>query len=322
MINKNINSKNLPSILIVAILGMIALTGYFVINPNAFPFRSTSTQAPTGDIENWKTYRSEEYGLKFKYPSNWKESPRQPTETDPVQEIQDGRRIFSFFFTNRINYNNETGKPFKDLQEYANMPYAGKLVYVGGQEGMQYLPRAGSEHIYEVIFFSKDLKDIFTIKLITNTKTEEQIQEGQKIFNQILSTFRFLDENENEQTWQERILECINPESFLWSKITDRTTAVGNELKINVESFDTRRGCLTLPDDLFPRAQRTITQLGNATLGYVSNWDEACEGRYSVSLPNNCTGKGYQANGQGTVVFQAKSTADGVPDLSVEFTVK
>ena len=76
--------------------------------------------------------------------------------------------------------------------EYINIPYKVKEVVVDGQKAVQPLPRAGGENTFGVFFFSKDSKNIINLELDT-PKDGSKLQEGQKIFDQILSTFRFLD---------------------------------------------------------------------------------------------------------------------------------
>jgi len=41
--------------------------------------------------------------------------------------------------------------------------------------------------------FSKDKKSIYTLELTTNSEDVSLIEEGQKIFAQILSSFKFLE---------------------------------------------------------------------------------------------------------------------------------
>ena len=154
----------------------------------------TPTSNPTKD---WKLYSRQE--ISFQYPPTWKEKPIQLTGSGSYLEIENESGIFTFIFTNRGNYNNGTEKPYSSLQEYTNMPYPGVERIIDGQEAMQYLPRAGSENVNSVYFFSKDQKQIYTIELTTNVKTEEQIEKGQKLFDQIISTFKFLDTNDVEK---------------------------------------------------------------------------------------------------------------------------
>jgi hypothetical protein len=158
------------------------------------PCPSTQPTISPDETSGWKTYGNEEYGFELKYPSAWTKLSPTLTGTGSFQEFSDPNHIFTLTISKRANYNNETGKPFNSLKEYVNMPYGGRILKVDGQEGIQYLPRAGSENINSVDFFSKDLKNIYAIDLETTSKTDAQIQEGQKLFGQILSTFKFFDQ--------------------------------------------------------------------------------------------------------------------------------
>jgi hypothetical protein len=113
-------------------------------------------------------------------------------------EFEDPEKKFDLTFESIRNYNQATGKPFTNLDELINMPYTVKIIYIGDQEGRQSFPRAGSENVNSVSFFSKDSKSIYTLTLQTNTTApetpESDIKEEQELFKYILASFRFLGE--------------------------------------------------------------------------------------------------------------------------------
>lgn len=156
------------------------------------------TPTPTIAISNWKTYINGNVEFSIKYPPSWKESPSQLTGNAFSQEIKDQDGFYTFEIYYRVNYNTGTGKPYNSLQEHANMPYPGKILSIDGVEAMQYLPRAGSENVNSIDFFSKDKRKIYSVALTTGKSTFEvsmqQVTEGQKLFDQILSTFKFVDQ--------------------------------------------------------------------------------------------------------------------------------
>ncbi|MBU1016832.1 hypothetical protein KJ678_01560, partial [Patescibacteria group bacterium] len=158
----------------------------------------TGTESPI----NWKTYQNE--NVTFKFPSSWVEKPILIRGSGYTQEFEDPKNKFSFTFLSTGNYSQVTGKPYADIDEYVNMPYKVKTVVVGGQEGRQPLPRAGSENINSVMFFSKDSKTIYTLELKTgNTAldtSESDVNEGQRLFNQIIETFRFINNSNDSIT--------------------------------------------------------------------------------------------------------------------------
>lgn len=157
------------------------------------------TQAPKAqptisETADWKTYKNEV--ITFKHPLAWEEKPIQPRGSGFTQEFKDPEGKISFSFMTQGNYSQLTGKPYTTLDEFIGMPYKVKPVIIDGQEGRQPNPRAGSENVFSVYFFSKDLKNIYNLNLqvgdtALNTP-EVEVQKGQTIFNQILSTFKFL----------------------------------------------------------------------------------------------------------------------------------
>ena len=156
------------------------------------PTTITPTPNPTA---NWKTYRNE--AVTFKFPSSWEEKPVVTSDSGYTQEFNDPQNKYTLTFSSLKNYNPATGEPYASIDEYINMPYKVKAVTIDGQDGRQPLPRAGSEHIIAVMFFSKDSRNIYTLKLQTGNNpmdtNEAKAKEAQKLFDQILSTFKFSD---------------------------------------------------------------------------------------------------------------------------------
>ncbi|HEY4510022.1 MAG TPA: hypothetical protein VJC15_03500 [Candidatus Paceibacterota bacterium] len=129
-------------------------------------------------------------------------------------------------------------------------------------------------------------------------------------------------------TWQSKIKSCIDNLSLLDSIVpqvedygvvnTDRKPIEG-VLEITEK---TSRGCITLPEDLYPRSEREFIAENDAGLGYVSNWEEACGGIHVGPIGDNCTGDGYDFRGNGTVLFKARSVVTDVPDINFRFIIK
>lgn len=179
---------------IVLAVGLV-FTGYkfgqkqVQIGPQPTPgLVATPTPDPTA---NWKTCSDKD--ISFKYPSSWNQDPPQILGSRSIVEMRDPNKSYTFNFTKQANYNNATGKPFASIYEYLNMGYNVKTITIDGQVGIQPLPRAGSENVNAVYFFSQDSKFINILELSATTRDETDIKKGQEIFNQILSTFKFLD---------------------------------------------------------------------------------------------------------------------------------
>lgn len=152
------------------------------------------------ETANWKTYQNED--IIFNYPSQWVKKPILMQGSGLTQAFEDPELKFSLTFSSSGNYNQVTGKPYTNIDEFINMPYQVKTVIIDGQDGRQPLPRAGSENVNSTMFFSKDSKFIYTIELKTGKTALDvsgaDINDGQKLFDQILSTFKFIGQNDDK----------------------------------------------------------------------------------------------------------------------------
>lgn len=212
--NQNsVSNQNGNILIIIGVIALILIVGggayYFgksqatksqsqsSIVPSQIP-QGTPTLSPVQVIDetvNWKTYAItpdsslgyESYRLKL--PVGWKQiehsSNFQGTET-----FQDGQNVYKLVIEEKKNYNDQTGKPFTSLKELVGFPYDITTLTVDGQQALRPLPRAGSEYIYKVLFFSRDVTLFYSITLET-PRDGSKIQEGEALFNQILSTFKF-----------------------------------------------------------------------------------------------------------------------------------
>lgn len=205
--------NNLPKVILSVILGLVVVAGAVyagvkigkkqiqpnvvaepTIVPTTIPQETEVSPAP-GETINWKTYRSE--NVTFKYPLTWVEDAKLIRGSGFSQVFRGPEGKLFLTFSSNGNYNQLTGEPYATIDEFVGMPYQVKPVIVDGQEGRQPLPRAGSENINRVVFFSKDPKFIYELELQAgNTAldtSEAEVLEGQKIFDQILSTFKFTE---------------------------------------------------------------------------------------------------------------------------------
>jgi hypothetical protein len=153
---------------------------------------------PTTSEPSWSSYKiitEQSLGLAdyaIRVPSSWKQIEHsvnfQKTET-----FQDEYENFAYklVINQEDNYNPQTEKPYETLEELSGLPYHTVRLTVGGQEATRVLPRAGSENIFKVLFFSIDKKKVLSVEMetpIDGSKTEE----GEKIFSRLLESFRFI----------------------------------------------------------------------------------------------------------------------------------
>ncbi len=192
------NQKGFAPIILLLFVVLLGFSGYLLLQNSQL--RNQSTQSPSETPKsdattNWKTFSNE--NISFKYPSNLNENPVQGIGSGSIVEFTDKNNEYSLIFTTRGNYDNGTGQPYLSIQDYASMSYPGNTLKIDGQEGMQYVPRAGSENANSVFFFSPDKKVIYTVELITLPDTQHadpnKVKLGQELFTQILSTFKFTE---------------------------------------------------------------------------------------------------------------------------------
>jgi len=142
---------------------------------------------------NWKTYKNDEYGFEFKYPSKFS-----------VQQFK-GDKSFSLIYKSLsiwINtYNNE---PSLNLQDYITKEYCknGPLIckdltknkWVNEKRGMIDIWTYGFVPNLEGLerdTFLQNTQKLDTVVLVRFGSLKEGIIENENIYNQILSTFKF-----------------------------------------------------------------------------------------------------------------------------------
>lgn len=212
MLTKNNNLKNLPPILIVVILGFIALTGYFVLNPRRTP-TSTPTVPTEENTANWKTYTNDKHNYSLKHPPLWTVgSIYDPPSPDGIKiSLIEGseefrKRAEGVFNDVEINIsveeNKEGVRPTRNwyLERLKSIP----LEPVEKMEfeeaiflGLPALKVNGKE-----LIFSKNNKMFLLSWWYTGDKRFQE--KAKNTIDQILSTFRFL---EDQRTIQGKVIE-------------------------------------------------------------------------------------------------------------------
>jgi len=203
------NNKNKFIAIVVAIIviGLISWAGYSLIKPThkelpknnqkapSVPSQPPSqppsqlpsqpSEVPNDQFKGWKTYRNEKYGFEVKYPGNWtliENSKEQIGFFEPGHSP--GKEYLGDIFINVINNPNKLtideyiqGKP-SVIEDVGTMIIAGRTARQIKESGML-------EFKTTVI----PMKDYF----IEITKEENYRERRDKIYNQILSTFKFVE---------------------------------------------------------------------------------------------------------------------------------
>jgi len=146
-------------------------------------------QNHSDETAGWKTYTDSSFS--FKYPSTLKKENQMPQGSGYTQEFKNSDGTYILAIIVKGNYSQITGQPFSDIGSYIDMK-TGVNLKVDGQEAISVCPRAGCENTNDVYFFSKDSKAIIRIILETPKDASSLDDSRTKIFNQILSTFKFL----------------------------------------------------------------------------------------------------------------------------------
>lgn len=198
------SQKGLAPILIVLILAVL-IGGYLVYQNQPKPTPSpqpTNQLSPASDeTANWKTYTNSKYGFSFKYPSDLVVSEPgsiRLTNEVPMSQVASDKYINILIFVHSID-------PQIDLKKWVekdttrNRPdgTVGSIV-VGTIENYKssslqgFTYHGGAEvNIKHVVIQKKDNIIDFTLDCYQTGCSYKDNPDAERIFNQILSTFKF-----------------------------------------------------------------------------------------------------------------------------------
>jgi hypothetical protein len=193
-------TKALIFILLVIIITSASLSIGFLIGSKQISNKSlilTATNISTDKTSDWKTYKSSispenifsGNDYEFKLPQDWSQIEKSSNFEQRVTFKSRDNVLFGVDIVK--NPNVITHKPYKSIDEYINMSYTVKVLRVAGLDARQPLPRAGSENVYEVNFFTSNAEFIFSLSLEFPKSVKEKTPlVRQQLFEQILSTFK------------------------------------------------------------------------------------------------------------------------------------
>jgi hypothetical protein len=219
--DKQVQSPNIfpymPIIILIAMLSF-ATSGYLVwrnqqlmnrlsqntqsLNNLTVSTIPTAIPTDTGATVNFTAYAiTPDPALRYmsysvKVPSSWHriEHSSNFQDTEIFQDTVPNFTSYVLKVHQEPNLNSNTKKPYATLREATGLAYDVMQLSVDGQSAARVLPRTGSESDFKVVFFSKDAKDLFSIELDT-PRDGTKVIEGEGLFNQIISQFRFTDKS-------------------------------------------------------------------------------------------------------------------------------
>ncbi len=189
---RNKNQKKL-SFGLILLFAVIISGGYFLLQNKKIETTKEkliqkNLPSKSDSITEWKTFKNEELGITFKYPSDWPDAQvnQQSTRTEinigNVMYIIAGR-YYNQDLQREMTYReliDETKKHAIIISDITIDPYKGKL--------FRYPPKQ-DKNIDEVLLALSD--DSIDVIIISFSYPSENPNES-KVFKQILSTFKFI----------------------------------------------------------------------------------------------------------------------------------
>lgn len=186
-------AKFLISLIVIALLG----GGYFALAKyqNLWPFEITISPSPTPDETSaWKTYRNEEFRFEIKHPEDW--INLNIISKDQKLLIQKDKNTISI---STLDFSSASRVTFQDWVN--ERPYA--LVNFLDRDALRWFTRSprsapgdvtestltyGTEH-----FIIPSVGKEWAVSIDMTIDEVEQCDKCSKIFDQILSTFKFIE---------------------------------------------------------------------------------------------------------------------------------
>ena len=160
-----------------------------ISSPTLTPKPSSSISIPSDEVKNWKTYTNYKLGIEFMYPIEWP-VPKELSQSTKTEVNFDGKLIII-----KGSFYDLTLQRDLNFDEYSVRSYGDETprhdFNIDGLIGKRGLEKSVSNYL-DIVILSKNNKstEIISITYIYNPKKEDG-----KLFDQILSTFKFVDKN-------------------------------------------------------------------------------------------------------------------------------
>jgi len=196
--------KELKIIIFVVLLVILSLGGLFVgiyyrqkqivadqeRKRAEFPKSENNLDVTNDTTVNWSTYHSIDNSLMFKYPRDWQAEKAEIFGSRTVTEFKYNNTVL-FELTLHGNYNQVTGKPYNNLNEFLGPRLIkSKDIFIDGHAAKKIEDQGQPGHVIpyeEAIVFTPDNKTIVSL-YYKGSYYEKPAANG--ILDQILSTFK------------------------------------------------------------------------------------------------------------------------------------
>ncbi|MDO8551463.1 MAG: PsbP-related protein [bacterium] len=197
MFKKQDSNKGFTSIiLILFILVAVGIGGWYFLNQSSFKsLITTTTPTPTHDpTANWKTYTNTKYGYSIKYPKDW--------------DVQEFPAVDAYLEVTSFNPDKVTDRLTAIIVTVSSNPYEKEL---SGYEGAA-IVKVGDFTAREETGGAPPGSTDVHLRVVAPLGTKSIVFESntgyEKIFDQVLSTFKFTGEKTGEQK-----VFCTEPRS-------------------------------------------------------------------------------------------------------------
>ena len=210
MKHKQHDFANIITLLVVVVTALVVLGGYITVKEREKkPVQVTQPSkisTSTLDISSWKTYRNEQYGFEFRYPEGWEITEREAKKDyDTIVFLwkKSGKHriivgtnpVISVVIVYRALEQERIRRESSDIQfNYSGILVSGRKGYASAV-----LPGVEGQEVKEVLVGAGNNRTF----IIT---TENAVN----VFEQILSTFKFIESSSNSGvrkiSWEDAIV--------------------------------------------------------------------------------------------------------------------
>ena len=176
--------------------------------------QTSPTPSPTDETANWETYRNDKYGFELKYPSDFHYTEYYKEDDKPISTDIDLK--YKFLLTDsknewfvQLSVPSEKQTPTELLNKFPREYYSTSSTFdLNNISGLKVKYGGPEEDVDNMVLFNSSDDDLFWFELHSVTDKQKLIEKV-NLFNQILSTFNFLNK-ENQSSERDEIAKFVD----------------------------------------------------------------------------------------------------------------